>query len=147
MIKDIEERGGSEEYVRSLTDKGVAEVPYWSPATSSNWPSTPCSVRTAHTGQVELFTCTITATSIYLGTWIKTYVPLVPDTPDAKLLIKPDVRLEGQECGWFVATDVERKNFFICFWADTAENVIAIVTGPGVNVQIRPGGQNRVRWM
>ena len=142
MIREVEELGGSAEYARSLTDRSVPEV-----LDSSDWPSTPCSVRTFGTG--PLFTCTITANSIYLGTKITALSPWppVPATPDAKLLIKPGVNLEGQRCGWFVAPDVDGQKFRICFLAGAVGDIIAIVQGPGRDVQPFSGRSNLVTWV
>ena len=138
-IKEVEKLGGSAEYARSLTDRGVPEIP-----DSSKWPSTPCSIKNTWLGLLNV--CTITAQSIYLGTEIKTFGPVVPATPDAKLLIKPGEKLEGQTCSWFIVPDNQEKRFTIGFCAGS-DNIIALIQGPGKNVQPISGGSNLVTWM
>ena len=140
MIKQVEEMGGSAEYVRSLTDTSVPEIPKY-----SEWPSTPCSVTTF---QIDPFyNCSIEATALYVGTRIQSYFPVIPTSPNATLRVDPGRELEGQRCGWFVAPDLKKQNFILCFYIGVPGNPIAIVEGQGENVEPRSGGPNEVVWV
>ena len=135
MIKEVEEIGGSAEYVRSLTDTNVPEIPKY-----SDWPSTRCSITSFQIGPI--FNCSIAAPALYVGTKIRSYFPVVPTTPDATLRVDPGTRLEGQRCRWFVAP--QEQSFILCF--HVGGTPIAIVEGPG-DVEPRSGGANEVVWV
>ena len=139
MIKEVEEIGGSAEYVRSLTDTNVPEIPKY-----SDWPSTPCSIRSYQIGPI--FNCSIAALALHVGTNIRSSFPVVPTTL-AMLRVDPGKKLEGQKCGWFVAPDLKKQNFTLCFYIGVPGNPIAIVEGPGEDVEPRSGGQNEVVWV
>ena len=140
MIKEVEEMGGSAEYVRSLTDTNVPGILEY-----SKWPSTPCSVTTAQIGLFHNYE--IAATALHVGTQVKTWFSVVPTTLNAMLRVHPGMKLDGQKCGWFVAPDLKEENFILCFYVGNMGNTIAIVEGPGQNVELRSGGANEVVWV
>ena len=129
--------GGSAEYVRSLTDTNVPEIPKY-----SEWPSTPCSITSFQIG--PLYNCSIAAPVLHVGTKIRSYFPVVPTSRYATLRVDPSKELEGQRCGWFVYPDQKEQNFILCF--HVGGTPIAIVEGPG-DVEPRSGGPNEVVWV
>jgi hypothetical protein len=144
MIKEVESMGGSEGYLKALTDRGETKIPKWSADAYASWPSTPCIVHTIQLHGRHL--CTITDTILYVAGRITTYFELAPDTPKAKLSVKPGQKLDGVRAMWFVVPNEEKTKFYINFYLlEDPTDIIAICEGPG-KVDPRHGGRDLAVW-
>jgi len=143
MIKSVESMGGSEGYLKALTDRGETEIPKWSIDAVVKWPSTPCTVYTIdHYGK---FLCTITDRTLHVAGQITTFYEVVPDTPKGKLYLKPGQKLAGLQTLWFVVPDETKTKYYINFYLHDPTDVIAVCEGSG-KAEARHGRRDVAVW-
>jgi hypothetical protein len=143
MIKNVESMGGSDGYMKALTDRGEAEIPKWSIDAYAAWPSTPCTVRTLDDG--GRYFCTITDTTLQVAGEITTFYEVVPDDPKGKLYLRPGENLAGLITLWFVVPNEAKTKYYINFYLHDPTDVIAVCEGSG-KAEARHGRRDVAVW-